>query len=188
MSPIAYTAPTTRITGEVITSGNWNADIVENVKWFATDKPMVRAYMASNSASIASATITALAMDSERFDNSSLHSTSSNTSRITFATAGRYLIGASVDATPAHSSSTYMYNEIVLRINGTTYIARDSNYIPGDSATFSLYQSQSSFYSFAANEYVEVMWRQDNNGATAKVITAASAYSTELWATWIGTA
>jgi hypothetical protein len=60
------------------------------------DQPRCKVFNSVNE-SIPNAAFTAVTFDSEEFDTDSMHSTVTNTDRITFNTAGTYLVGASID-------------------------------------------------------------------------------------------
>jgi hypothetical protein len=80
----------TVVVGGKITAAYGNDDIRDAIN-FLLDPPRCSLYM-SAADSIANNTWEMLSWDSESWDNDSMHSTSSNTSRLTFPTAGRYLI------------------------------------------------------------------------------------------------
>lgn len=178
---MAYTAPTTRITGDVITSGHWNTDLTSNIAWLATDKPMVRANNAGTQ-SISNNSWTALTFDSEDFDNATIHSTSSNTSRLTFATAGKYLVGGA--SVSGQASGTDYDTAVALVVGGATYIARSTH--AGVTANY-IYPSIASVYAFAATNYVELFaWHQfgsDINWGEQ----GANSEPSNFWAVWLGT-
>ncbi len=69
-------------------------------------------------------TDTAIAWDTEEADTDTMHSTVTNPSRITIATAGLYLITANVSSFPTPAGWQYL---TILK-NGTTKLAEISNY------------------------------------------------------------
>ena len=115
----------------------------------------------TNSANIAisNATDTAVTFDTETLDASGLHSTASNTSRITFATAGwRDLYVQIVWA----ASAVGERRQVILKINGATFIGMyDMRPI---NATLERPQAHSWGHYFAANDYVELFVHQDSGG------------------------
>lgn len=179
---MAYTTPTTRSTGNVLSASNWNTDMVDNVKWLAHESsggaPMARVYNSTNF-SVATASLTAITFNSERFDVGSCHSTSSNTSRLTVPSGGGgvYEIGGCVqyaaNATGVRSTSVYL--------NGTTPIAVNS--LPSVAAVAFAHQV-SCFYRLSAADYVELCIYQTSGGNLN--IEAASNYSPEFWFRWVG--
>lgn len=143
---------------------------------FLHDPPSCRVYNSAN-ISIPNDTVTALTFDSERFDTDTMHSTSTNTGRITFTTAGKYLVGCNI-AFAADADGRRLV-EIVL--NGTTVIAthQQGPVATTGEATISL----GTLYSFAAADYATV--RVYQNGGAALNVTASANYSPEFWATWV---
>lgn len=162
----------------------WGVAVNEAIEYLAGDaasgnpKPMCRVYN-SSATSIANSTATALTFDSERFDVGAMHSTSSNTGRITIPTGcgGIYSIGAHVQ----WASNATGARAVWLRINGTTIIAVDER-SPFSGATIT--QSIVTEYKLAAADYLEVVVQQTSGGSLN--LNNASAYSPEFWASWIG--
>lgn len=126
---------------------------------------------------IATATATVLTFDTEAYDDDTMHSTGSNTGRITFTTAGRYHVGA-VATFDTHATGFRIYS---IRLNGTTTITKDRR--PG-SSTGALSASISVDYNFAANDYVEVVVYQDSGGNLDILNTGSDI--TGFWAHRIG--
>ena len=108
--------------------------------------------------SIANNTVTALAFNSERFDTDGMHDNAVNNSRITFVTAGTYLVSLSVSfATNAVGQRIYG-----IRLNGATTICQDIH------AAVSTNQDRttvSTLYAFSAGDYVEAAVFQDSGAA-----------------------
>lgn len=109
--------------------------------------------------SIPDATVTAVTFNSETYDTDTMHSTASNTSRITFTTAGIYLVTASVYWPPNATGLRTVH----IRKNGSTYLAIDQR--PTAGAAFSTAMSTSTSDSFAAGDYVECVVWQNSGGA-----------------------
>lgn len=104
-----------------------------------------RVYKATGQ-SIPNITVTALTFDTERFDDGGLHSTVSNTSRLTAAKAGVYVISAAVGFVEAGAGGLVL----ILRVNGTTSIALDQGVAATDTTI-------STIYKLNAGDYVEVL-------------------------------
>ena len=134
-----------------------------------------RVYNSGDIANIVTATITTLTFDSERYDTDTIHSTSSNTSRLTATTAGKYLIWGS-----ATWAFTPVNGAIYLWLNGTTYIARHQPAV--DYRTMNV----STVWDMAAGDYVELRVEQNSGGNVS--ISAISAYSPEFGMMRIGAA
>lgn len=107
---------------------------------------------------IPNATVVALAFNSERFDSDSIHSTSSNTSRLTCNSAGTYAItgGVSFDI----NSTGYRF--VSIRLNGFNILA--STTIPATSGNYTNI-SVTTMYDLAATDYVELVVAQTSGGA-----------------------
>ena len=99
------------VTGAVAPA-SWGDQIRENLE-FLIDPPACSVNHSTNQ-SVPNATVTALLADTEQFDNDSMHSTSSNTSRITIQTGGRYLIFATVRT----GSNQTGHRQVQIRANG----------------------------------------------------------------------
>ena len=136
----------------------------------AAGSPAARVYNSAN-ISIPNATLTALTFNSERFDNDSIHSTASNTSRLTATTAGVYSISGNFTMAPLGSGKGL----IGVRLNGSLIIAYQR--FAGITAT-NLIQAIQTTYKLAAGDYVELIAHQDS-GSALNVI-AASNYSPEF--------
>lgn len=115
----------------------------------------------SASISISNNTETALTFDSERFDSDALHSTVTNTSRITIPTgmAGRYFIWGNVEW--AFNSTGYRL--VSIRLNGTTALSVVR--VTAPSGTLVEQMNISSLYQLAAADYVEMTVIQTSGGA-----------------------
>mgnify|MGYP001576060230 FL=1 len=156
-----------------------NAHVRDNLSFLYTP-PMCRVYNSAN-ISINDATSTALTFDSERFDTDTMHSTSSNTGRITLTTAGKYLDGA--HATFAdNSTGTRMVN---VRLGGATNMAYEAhNATTAGGAGAGSGFNVSTLYSYTAAQYVELVAYQNSGGALNVTFNANS--SPELWAFFVG--
>lgn len=160
---------------------SWGDAVRDGIVWLAGDaasggpKPMTTAYN-SAAQSIATATATALTMDSERYDVGGCHSTSSNTSRLTVPSGagGVYAIGASVKWT---NSSTSGFRQLALRLNGATTIA----VIEGDGTTNETALTISKDYKLSATDYVEAVVYQTSGG-----LLSTGSTGTEVWWHWVG--
>jgi hypothetical protein len=90
-------------------------DVLRDDLEFLIDPPACDVFN-SSAVSVNNATETILNADSERFDNDAMHSTASNTSRITIQTAGRYYVRAAV----GFAGDADGNRRITFLINGTT--------------------------------------------------------------------
>lgn len=107
---------------------------------------------ASSGQSISTATLTVISLQTELSDNDSMHSTSSNTSRITASTAGKYLITGTVPFSTVPNAM-----RVIARIykNGTgsgTVIAAIDQQVASGPPAFNL----SAVVELAIGDYVEL--------------------------------
>jgi len=145
------------------------------------DPPACRVYNSAN-ISIPHSATTAVTHDSERFDTDTMHSTSSNTSRITFTTAGLYLVGfhgrfeAGTDYSRAYADIT---------LNGATLLARyDRRATTVDVRDPAM--EVVTAYKFAAADYVEARVFHQNTAAAARNLVVSANESPEFWAVRVG--
>lgn len=124
------------------------------------DPPMPNARVFNSVAiGITNAVDTTLTFDSERWDVGGLHSTSSNTSRLTAPIAGLYSIGAHVSFDAAAGGYRYIY----FVINGATIIALDTQPPTGAGTVTEL--NLTTEYRLAVGDFVEVRAQQNSGGA-----------------------
>lgn len=139
-------------------------------------QPAARAY--HNAAqSIANSTVTTLAFNSERFDTNTIHDTSSNNSRLTCQTAGRYQITANVEFASGGGNRRL----VQILLNGATAIGRVD--LAPQSGSASVYVV-STVYQLAVSDYVEVQVFQDSGGALN--VTNTGNYSPEFMMARVG--
>ena len=116
-----------------------------------------RVYNTTNQ-SIPNSVNTALTLNSESYDTNNIHSTSSNTSRLTARTAGKYSIFGTIKLDANATGTRY----IIIYLNGTTKIGE--NYAEGDSVDLASL-SISVIYHLNVDDYVELMVHQNSAGA-----------------------
>jgi hypothetical protein len=132
--------------GHVLTADSTAAS---GVKWAAVSvaaPPNCRVKQ-SSSTSLTQNVGTVIAFQAEDFDTDTMHDNSTNNSRITIKTAGKYLVGASVQV---NANSTIGAR---LRLNGSTFIGST---IVGNAGNPSA-ASVATIYDFAVNDYIEVL-------------------------------
>ncbi len=115
---------------------------------------------------IANSTETALTFNTERYDTDSIHSTSSNTSRLTCQTAGKYLI---IGQASFYNNNTGI-RTIVIKLNNTTSIGQDLRAAPVGDVWF----GTSTKYNLSVGDYVELKVVQ-TSGDNLDVRSAAAA-------------
>lgn len=101
----------------------------------------------------------ALQFQLENFDTDGFHEAVTNPSRITIPTgkAGKYQIGANLSLNLGYDS------QLQIRVNGSTYIARAA----GGSNTGYFGCAASTIYELADGDYVEILAKGGNAGATS---------------------
>ena len=178
MSPIAYTTDRTWVTGEIVTAAYFNTYLRDNMKWLSTDKPMCSVYKSTAFSHNSTGNSLPITFDSERFDNATLHSTSSDTTRITIPVAGKYLIGGTVEFA-VHATG---YRALGVRIDGATFIVAHNEIT--SSVTVNTQIAVSRFYALSVNAYAELLATQNSGGNLD--IGSTAAYTPEFWAIWLG--
>ena len=175
---MAWTTPFTAVAGTAWKAADWNTYGRDNIAWIATDSPACRAYNSAAISHTTSGAAQAVTLDSERYDNATLHSTASNTSRFTAPTGGggKYLMGGQLGFAASAGGS---FRQVSLRINGSTLVIVNS---AASSAALAPTMSIVTVYSLAAADYMEMVGNQDSGGALN--MTAASNYQPEAWVFW----
>lgn len=150
----------------------WPVDEFHALTWHA--KPSVRV---SNNANITltSGVSTALTFNTERFDRWGMHSTSSNTSRITATVAGMYHVGGCARFAANSTGS----RSLLIRLNGTSIIAfhREQSLASGVTVV-----AISTLIDLDVGDYVELEATQDSGGNLD--VDSTSSYSPTFWAAW----
>lgn len=169
---MAYVDPSTVAAGDVATAA-W-ADIMVNDVTFLHGPPACRLYNSTTQA-IASGAVHTISFDTERFDTDGMHVSGSPT-HITFNTAGKYLVGATISM---HSSAATLINPTI-RLNATSFIA---------SAQIAPIASQNTeiaigtIYQFAAADFIE-LGVFHNAGVNVNSDNFTD-YAPCLWALWV---
>lgn len=145
---------------------------------FQANPPACRAYNNAN-VNVPNATVVTIPLNSERFDTNGMHSTSVNTSRITFVTAGLYIVTGHLDIQTNAAGIRF----VGIELNGSSELAWQ---IAPGRASGGTVISVSTVYKFVAGDYVELLAFQDSGGTLAAQYTVGQAFGNELSATWIG--
>lgn len=114
--------------------------------------------------SLGNAATTVLAFNSELKDTDTIHSNSTNNSRLTCKTDGCYAIGGTV----VFAANATGLRQILIRLNGATTIAVQR--VPANSSDSIL--SVATHYTLSANDYVELLGYQNSGGSLNVVATA----------------
>ena len=155
-------------TGAVIPA-SWGDNVRDNLE-FLIDPPACSVYGSAVQV-LTDNTAAAILADSELFDSAAMHSTSSNTSRITIPTGlgGRYMIVATV----FFESNGTGARIVRLRVDGST---NTDMLAVGGSAASSTVLSFSKPLVLTAGQYVEIMGLQTSGGDLDVQLTDFSAY------------
>lgn len=145
------------------------------------DPPACRAFH-NTTQSIPHNSTTALVFNSERFDTDNMHDTAVNSGRITFNTAGLYLVTATIELATATDYTAFLP---ILRLNGSTSIDIGGSQMAAG-AQVTIIGKISTIYKFAAAEWVDIAVIQANGAAAARNVVSNANRSPEFSATWIG--
>ena len=106
--------------------------------------------------SIPNNTDTVLTFNSERWDTDNIHSTVSNTSRLTVQTAGKYYIYGHINWANNPTGRRYVY----LLVNSITVLGTQT----APTVANNMNQNINTHYSLNAGDYVELLVNQDSGG------------------------
>ena len=116
----------------------------------------------------------AITFNSERFDTDGMHSTSTNTSRLTIVTQGLYAFWG----TAGFAASATGYRQLGIRVDGSTFIA--VNGVPNNGSGAGVLLSVAGAYYLNAGQYVELCAWQNSGGTLS--IASGAAYTPEFTA------
>jgi hypothetical protein len=139
--------------------------------------PAARAYH-NASQSVAHATLTVLALNSERWDTDTMHDPATNNSRLTVKTAGWYVVTAAAE----FAANATGIRQLKVLLNGATPIAVLSQ--PASTGGNFTRQVVVTAYFFAVTDWVEMEVFQDSGGALN--VNSTAQYSPELTMVWVG--
>lgn len=177
---MAYQTPRTWTTSELVTAAMMNQDVRDNISFLA-NPPACRVYHNANQNITNGIGNQVVLFNSERYDTDNMHSTVTNTGRITFNTAGIYVISFSG---VLFAATDYTYSECYVQMNGTTPILLGAKIYGPTHNSPSLFAGGT--YKFAVNDYITVQLGQANAAAASRNLLSAGNYSPEFSATWIG--
>jgi hypothetical protein len=110
--------------------------------------------------SIPDITATYLAFDSERYDTDTIHDTTTNNSRLTCQTAGKYIIVFQATFAANATGKRHFW----IRLNGTTNIAYNKQGLDSDNE---IMVPVVTIYDLAVGDYVEAGVYQNSGGSLA---------------------
>jgi len=159
----------------------FNAGVRDPINFLLSTFPRVHVYNAAGQSIPSSATFNLMLWDSEIYDTDSMHSTSVNTSRITFTTSGTY----HVDVMICFASATYTTLSLQVNLNGGGVIGGGTNLRQmlydqgaGNAGPFTFDRF------FTAGDYIEVFVAQVSGGAKT---TATSPLGSRVFAYMLAT-
>lgn len=159
----------------MLTAALLNTHLRDNLS-FLYNAPSCRVYNSANISHATSGTEQSLTFNSERYDTDTMHSTATNTERITFTTAGKYLVTGHV----VWAANATGVRSIHIRANGTTPLASHEQAAHSGENSMSI----STVYSFAAGDYVELRVNQTSGGALNVLV--GGNRTPEFAAQWLG--
>lgn len=158
-----------------VAPASWGDDVRNSLNFLA-NPPACRAYRTA-ALTLSSGVVTPVGMDQERFDTDTMHSTVTNNSRITFNTAGLYVVGGCLTFLTGGGSGARLLG---IYVNGGTKIVE-----AGPTATTATHGvNVMTAYNFTAGQYIELYAYEDGGANVA--VNIAAAISPELWAVWVG--
>lgn len=157
------TVPTfiTWVAGSVLTAAQLNSTARDGGNFWLTVKPACRVRQTVVQ-SIPNSAYTAITYDAEDYDNDGMHSTSTNTSRITCVTPGRYIIVAADSVAVSATGIRIIQVRTTLAASGTRVGA--SLLVPAQGTTNADLSTAWSDYLFAG-DYFEAILFQNSGGA-----------------------
>lgn len=185
---MAVPSQRTWVSGDTLTAAQLQSDVRNSVN-FLINRPMVKVYNSADWVNWAAAgTLYLTTWDSEVYDTDTMHSTASNTARITFTTAGVYTIKHKLKLPipgTAWGGSSRIQTEWRLNGTGTSIDINLSN--PND-ANVATGHTHAFDYKAAAADYIELYAGFTAGGPAAinPALVSGSA-QTVASALWIGT-
>lgn len=135
----------------------------------------------SASLSVADNSFTTVPFDVEVFDTDTMHDNSTNPSRITFNTAGVYVVGFNAQF---ELGNDYIYVRYVIDLNGSGSISFAQ--FSGTGANVSQSGGTNAIYQFEVGDYIEARVEQNNTANTSRNLQLAGAWSPTFYAARVG--
>lgn len=178
---MAYTAPTTRSTGNLITAAQWNTDLVDNISFLA-NAPSCHVFHSTTQNMVSNTPLT-VAFNSERHDSTgTMHDNVTNNSRITVPVAGVYVATFS-GVVEADNDYNFLYAYI--QVNGATILAGTTIGTLTDAGIAPWLNVTTPPYKLAANDYLQVVVAQKNTSAGAHNLASLTNHSPEFAVQWV---
>lgn len=180
---MAWTTPRTWVRGDLPTVTRLNVDLRDNMVFLAATLG-VRARASASQTGIATGVQTQVTpFDVEDFDSDNMHNQVSNTGRLTVVTAGKYMVGATIQWNQVGASTTQKRAHLFVNRGGSdTELARTAARSKG--AAENMISRCLSIHDCLVGDYFRVEVFQDSGSSgTAQQIGKVSPM---LWAYRIG--
>ena len=170
---MSWSTPPTFVAGTSPTAANFN--VLRDDLNFLNAPPRARAYFSAGTQTLTTAVAAAGAGGDEDTDTDTMHSTVTNTSRLTIVTAGRYRVTGSV----GFAANATGYRAVYLRKTGTTMA---ETRLSSSQASVRHTQQCIDEILCVAGDYLEV-WAEQGSGGNLNL--AAGQSVTFLHAVWV---
>lgn len=175
---MGYTAPAAVASGAVISKTTFGDVVIADLNFLA-NPPACRIYNNADQ-TINDSTETIITFNSERYDTANLHSTVTNTGRITFSDTGIWRITFRGQLI---AGADYAAAYAVIQTSTAVNLDKDERLPTSfNNASFHL----STEYKFVAGDWIVVKMYQDNSANAARAIKGFGQYSPELTARYVG--
>lgn len=168
----------TAAVGDKITAADYNA-YTRDATAFWEGPPRCKVWN-STGISLTTATMTLLTWDSESWDTDSMHSTTTNTSRLVATTAGLYTVTVAVDL-PGTTAGTRALNVRKNAAGGSGAGTQVSYIFTAPANNTGSGQTQTFDVQMAANDYLEVFAYQSSGGTQLTTIGADTTFMSMRW-------
>lgn len=174
--------PRTWTTGETVTATIMNATTgVKGALDFILSPPRCSVYQTATTSMATSGSSQLILFDTEAYDTDTMHSTSSNTSRITATTTGLYLVTASL----GFAANATGYRVAQLRKNSAGAVGSGTKVaieaVPSTGASAPTSVAFAVYVQLTAGDYVEMFGFQNSGGALATVAGVGESFIQAQW-------
>lgn len=175
-------APKTWSVNEYLTAAGLNLEVRDALNFLLDNAPKCSIYQTASTNMPTSGTYVQMLFDTESYDNDSMHSTSTNPGRITFNTAGLYLVTWGMGW--AANTTGNRFGEIRLNAAGVIGAGTVLDIARGPALSSGVAQYGSSFfYRASAADHIEMQSTQTSGGALAS---NPGLQTTKMQALWVG--
>ena len=164
--------------GEVVTDTTMNNSVSAPLN-FLLARPICQARQ-TVAQSVANNTSTAITMDSEDVDSSGMHSTSSNTSRLTAVYPGWYQVSSGVSA----AANATGFRMTTFKVNGTFVAGSASNATAVGAGASHRQPGRTMLVFLNVGDFVEAFYLQTSSGALNTSVADANTEQSTITAVW----